>query len=53
MLDEQDVALLSLRFGLDGELPLSPEEAGRRLKLTPQEVLDREAKALALLRLER
>lgn len=53
VLDEQDAALLSLRFGLDGELPLSPEEAGRRLKLTPQEVLDREAKALALLRQER
>lgn len=52
VLPEVDARLLSLRFGLDGEKPMSPEEAGRRLGLTPQEVLDREAKALTALRQE-
>ena len=49
-LSEQDAKLLSLRFGLEGGLPLSPEEVGRRLSLTPEEVVAREAKALAQLR---
>ncbi len=50
VLPEADAALLSARFGLDGGKPLSPEEAGRKLGLTFQEVLEREASALALLR---
>lgn len=49
-LSEQDAQLLSLRFGLEGGLPLSPEDAGKRLGLTPEEALAREAQALALLR---
>ena len=49
-LSEEDAKLLSLRFGLEGGLPLSPEEVGRRLSLTPEEVVAREAKALAQLR---
>ena len=47
---EADAALLSLRFGLEGGLPLSPEETGRKLGLTPEEVIAREAAALAQLR---
>ena len=47
---EQDAKLLSLRFGLEGGLPLSPEETGRKLGLTPEEVVTREAAALAQLR---
>lgn len=47
---EQDAKLLSLRFGLEGGLPLSPEETGRKLGLTPEEVIAREAAALAQLR---
>ena len=47
---EQDAKLLSLRFGLEGGLPLSPEETGRKLGLTPEEVIQREAAALAQLR---
>ena len=49
-LSEQDAKLLTLRFGLEGGLPLSLEETGRKLGLTPQEVVLKEANALAKLR---
>jgi RNA polymerase primary sigma factor len=50
VLSPEDVKLLTLRFGLEGGLPMSPEEAGKHLGLTPQEVVTREANALAKLR---
>ena len=50
VLGEEHGRLLTLRFGLEGGLPLSPEETGERLGLTPEEVLAREAAALASLR---
>lgn len=49
-LGEADTKLLTLRFGLEGGQPMSPEEAGRRLGLTPEEVVAREAAALMKLR---
>lgn len=49
-LEANDARLLTLRFGLEGGKPMSPEEAGRRLGLTPDEVVAREAAALAKLR---
>ena len=49
-LSDDDAKLLSLRFGLEGGLPMTPEEAGRKLGLTPEEVVTREAAALAQLR---
>ena len=49
-LDEDDAQLLTLRFGLEGGRPLSPEETGRKLGLTPEEVVAREGAALAKLR---
>ena len=49
-LSEEDAKLLSLRFGLEGGLPLTPEEAGRKLGMTPEEVVKKEAAALAQLR---
>lgn len=49
-LDEQSARILTLRFGLEGGLPMSPADAGRKLGLTPDEVLEREAAALAKLR---
>ncbi|MBQ3503762.1 MAG: sigma-70 family RNA polymerase sigma factor [Oscillospiraceae bacterium] len=49
-LGEQDRKLLTLRFGLEGSKPLTPEETGRRLGLTPEEVVAREGAALAKLR---
>jgi RNA polymerase primary sigma factor len=51
-LSEEEAKLLTLRFGLEGGVPLSPEEAGRKLGLTPQEVVQTEAKALLKLRKE-
>lgn len=51
-LSETDARLLSLRFGLEGKAPLSPEETGRLLGLTAAEVVQREAAALAKLRAE-
>ena len=47
---ETDARILSLRFGLEGEKPLSPGETGVRLGLSAQEVMAREASALAKLR---
>ena len=49
-LSEQDQKLLTLRFGLEGGKPLSPEEVGRKLGLTPEEAVAREAAALSKLR---
>lgn len=49
-LSEADAKLLTLRFGLEGGMPLSPEETGRKLGLTPEEIVEKEAAALALLR---
>lgn len=49
-LDKQDAKLLSLRFGLEGGKPLSPQETGTMLGLTASEVVAREAAALAKLR---
>lgn len=52
-LDDDETKLLSLRFGLDGKPPMSPEEAGKYIGLTPEEVLAREAQALAKLRMNK
>lgn len=49
-LPEQDAEILTARFGLEGGLPLTPEQTGRKFGLTPDEVIERESKALALLR---
>ena len=51
-LSPEEAKLLTLRFGLEGGVPLSPEETGRKLGLTPQEVVQTEAKALLKLRKE-
>ncbi len=53
MLTEEDARLLTLRFGLEGGLPLSPEETGKKLGLTLEEVLAKESAALAQLRKEK
>ena len=49
-LNEQEAELLKLRFGLAGGRPLTPEETGNKLNLTPEEVVAMEAAALAKLR---
>lgn len=49
-LTPEDQQLLTLRFGLEGGLPLSTEDTARKLGLTPDEATAREAAALAQLR---
>ena len=49
-LSPQDAKLLSLRYGLEGGLPMKPEQVGSQLGLTVQPVNEREAAALAKLR---
>ena len=49
-LTAQEAQLITLRFGLEGGMPLSPEDAGKRLGLTPEEVVAMEAAALAKMR---
>lgn len=49
-LEEADVKVLTLRFGLEGGKPMTPEQVGKQLGLTPEEVVSREAAALSKLR---
>ena len=49
-LEPEEARLLTLRFGLEGGKPMTPQETGRILGLTPDEVVAREAAALAKLR---
>ena len=49
-LTETEAKLIALRFGLEGGLPLSPEETGRKLGMTPDEVVAIETAALAKMR---
>lgn len=49
-LSEEEAKLLTLRYGLEGGMPMNPEEVGKRLGLTSQEVVTREANALTKLR---
>ena len=53
VLPENEAKVLSLRFGLEGGLPLNPEETGKKLGMTASEVLEAEAVALAKLRQEK
>lgn len=49
-LSDREAKLLTLRFGLEGGLPMSPEDTGKRLGMTPEEVVAMEAAALQKLR---
>lgn len=49
-LTEEETKIITLRFGLEGGLPLSPEETAARLGLTAAEVVAKEAAALAKMR---
>lgn len=50
VLEETDARILTLRYGLEGGLPLSVQETGSKLGMTATEVVTREAEALAKLR---
>lgn len=49
-LSEQEAKLLSLRFGLDGGLPKTAQQAGEILGLTAEEAVNMETAALSKLR---
>lgn len=49
-LTQKEKMLITLRFGLEGGAPLSPEETGRKLQMTPEEVLRAEAEVLSKMR---
>ena len=49
-LTSQEAKVIALRFGLEGGLPLSPMDTGRKLNLTSDEVVAIEAAALAKMR---
>ena len=49
-LTSQEAKVIALRFGLEGGLPMSPEEAGKKLGLTPDEVVAIETAAMAKMR---
>lgn len=53
VLPQEDAKLLTLRYGLEKGLPMTPEETGKALGLTVDQVVQREAKALSLLREEK
>ena len=52
-LSPEDAELLTLRYGLEGGLPMKPEQVAAKLGLTLDEVVSREAAALAMLRQEK
>ena len=49
-LTETEQKLITLRFGLEGGLPLNPEDTGRKLGMTPEEVVAMESAALLKMR---
>lgn len=51
-LTEQEASVLTMRFGLDGKAPCSPQEIGQKLNITADEAVALEAAALAKLRKE-
>lgn len=53
ILEERDAKLLTLRFGLEGGLPQTPEDVGKALGMTAEEVVAAESAALAKLRNEK
>ena len=49
-LTEQQAKVLTLRFGLEGGLPMTPQQTGEKLGMTADEVVAAETAALAQLR---
>ncbi len=49
-LTPQQAELVSMRFGLSGQPPKTPQQVGAVLGMTPEEVVQQEAQALQLLR---
>ena len=52
VLPEEDANLLTMRYGLEGGIPMKPQQVAIKLGITPEEVSAREAAALGKLRQE-
>lgn len=50
VLSDEDKELLTLRFGLEGQLPMDPAQVAAKMGITAEEVVAREGAALAKLR---
>lgn len=50
VLDEGEKTLLTLRYGLEGGLPMKPEQVAQKLNMTVEQVVAAEAAALSKLR---
>ena len=42
--------LITLRYGLEGGIPMKPQQVAARMGITPEQVVQREAAALSKLR---
>lgn len=49
-LTEEEAQLISMRYGLEGGVAQDPEQVGKKLGLTPEEVIQKETAALQKLR---
>ena len=49
-LTPQEAELVTLRYGLEGGLPMDPDQVGRKLGMTPESVVQMEAAALQKMR---
>ena len=49
-LSSREAQLLTMRFGLEGGKPMTPEQTAAKLGMTPEEVVSMEAAALSKLR---
>ena len=49
-LTDEEAQLISMRYGLEGGVALDPEQVGKKLGLTPEEVIQKETAALQKLR---
>ena len=49
-LSPEDARLITLRYGLEGGLPMKPQQVAAKLGISPEEVVAREAAALSKLR---
>ena len=49
-LSPEDARLITMRYGLEGGLPMKPQQVAARMGITPEQVVQREAAALSKLR---
>ena len=50
VLPENDAKLLTLRYGLEGDIPMTPQQTAARMGITVEDVVARETAAISMLR---